>query len=64
MKIGSETPQNVRTRKLYYKYDVYYLEQCWKRVGVLGVTFEDKIILRNLQNFDVFLANPPLWERL
>ena len=55
IKVGSETWQNARTHKLLYKYDVYHLGQRWYRVGVLVVKFEDNIILRNLQNFDVFL---------
>ena len=51
--------QNTRTHKLCQKYVVYCLEQCCYRLRVVGVKFEDKIILGNLDFFNVFL---PVWH--
>ena len=45
----------MRTHKLCEKYVVYCLEQCCYPLRFVGVKFEDKFILGNLEFFNVFL---------
>ena len=55
MKSGSESCQNMRRHKFFYKSNVYHLEQCCYRLRVAGMKFEDQIILRNLKKSMFFL---------